>query len=141
MASPSAVSWISHSIAKFSPIAALAAPGMFSMMPRVWSCRPRWATGRAVSQSGARKPVVPSRDFEGALDFHCGIGGKDGNADGGPGMAALVAERRDHQVGGAVQHFGSVEAIRCGIEETAEPDQPHPPVEATQRGPDLHQQG
>src|SRR5438874_1448458 len=49
MASPSAVSWISHSIAKFSAIAALAAPGMFSMMPRVWSCRPRWATGRDAS--------------------------------------------------------------------------------------------
>jgi len=30
------------------------APGMFSMMPRARSCRPRWATGRAVSQSGAR---------------------------------------------------------------------------------------
>jgi hypothetical protein len=27
---------------------------MFSTMPREASCRPRWATGRAVSQSGAR---------------------------------------------------------------------------------------
>jgi hypothetical protein len=27
---------------------------MFSMMPHAASCRPRWATGRAVNQSGAR---------------------------------------------------------------------------------------
>src|SRR5437763_5615957 len=140
MASPSAVSWMSHSIAKFPDIAARAAPGLFSMMPRARSCRPRWATGRAVSQSGVRKPLVPSGDFENALDFHGSVRGEDGNADRGAGMAALVAERRDHQVGGAVEHFRTVEEIRCGIHETAKPDHAHHLVEVPERGLDLRQQ-
>src|ERR1700712_4271788 len=102
MASPSAVSWMSHSMAKFPATAAAAAAGIFSMMPRPRSCRPRWATGRAVSQSGARIRLARSRDLENTLDLDRGIGGKRGDADGGPRMAALVAEGCDHQVGGAV---------------------------------------
>src|SRR6195952_3162839 len=116
MASPSAVSWMSHSMAKFPATAAAAAPGMFSMMPRVASCRPRWATGRAVSQSGARIPRAPLRDFEDALDLDRGIGGQRRDADGCPRMTALVAEGRDHQVGSTVQHLGSIEEIRRRID-------------------------
>src|ERR1700739_4511727 len=116
-------------------IAARAAPGIFSMMPRARSCRPRWATGRAVNQSGARtqaplKSLPPKnlpeklglRDFEDSFDFDRRIGRKHSDADSGAGMAALVAEGRDHQVGGAVQYFRSVQEIRGGIDETAEPD-------------------
>src|SRR3984885_11350390 len=98
MASPSAESWISTSMLKLPAIAAFTAPGMFSMMPRARSCRPRCATGRAVSQSGARTGLLRSRNLEDSLDLHRGIRGKGGNADGGAGMAALVAERCDHQV-------------------------------------------
>src|SRR5580704_18619592 len=101
MASPSAESWISTSTAKLPEIAALTAPGMFSMMPLLRSCRPRWATGRAVNQSGARMGrVLRSGDLEHALDLHRRVGGQGSDADGGAGVAALVAESGDHQVGG-----------------------------------------
>src|ERR1700712_1733430 len=140
MASPSAVSWMSHSMAKFPATAAAAAPGMFSMMPRARSCRPRWATGRAVSQSGARIRMLRLRDLENTLDLDRGIGGQGRDADGRPGMAALVAEGCDHQVGGAVQHLWPVEEIRRRINKTAEPDPPHHLVEVAQRGLDLGQQ-
>src|ERR1700694_5144878 len=115
MASPSPVSWISHSMLKLPSIAASAAPGIFSMMPRVRSCRPRWATGRAVSQSGARTRLLRSRDFEQPLDRR--IRRQRSDADGGAGMAALVAEGRDHQVGSAVEYFRPVHEIRGGIDE------------------------
>src|SRR6266700_2224419 len=116
---------MSHSIAKFPSIAACAAAGMFSMMPRAASCRPRWATGRAVSQSGARTARCPSGDLEHAIDLDRRVSWKRGDADRGAGMAALVAEGGDHQVGGAVEHFGPVEEIRRGIDEAAEPHHAH----------------
>src|ERR1700750_3030119 len=103
---------MSHSMAKFPATAAAAAPGMFSMMPRARSCRPRWATGRAVSQSGARIGVSRLRDLENVLYFARGIGGQGGDTDGRTRMAALVAKGRHHQIGSAVQYLGSVEEIR-----------------------------
>src|SRR4051812_14494606 len=109
MASPSAVSWMSHSMAKFPATAAAAASGMFSMMPRARSCSPRWATGRAVSQSGARIELPRSRDLEDAFDLDRGIGRQGGDPDRGARMTALVAKGGDHQVGGAVQHFGAID--------------------------------
>src|SRR5205085_1324731 len=72
MASPSVVSWMSHSMAKFLATAAAAAAGMFSMMPRARSCRPRWATGRAVSQFGARIGRSASDHLENPLDLDRG---------------------------------------------------------------------
>src|ERR1700710_1287799 len=99
---------MSHSIAKLPAMAACAAPGMFSMMPRAESCRPRWATGRAVSQSGARIRVLRLRDLENTLDLDRGIGRKRGDANRGAGMTALVAEGYDHQVRRAVQHLRAV---------------------------------
>src|SRR5207253_628820 len=118
MASPSALSWMSHSMAKFLATAAAAAAGMFSMTPRPRSCRPRWATGRAVSQFGARIGCSLS-DLENPLDLDRGIGRQRGDTDRGPGMPSLVAEGCDHQVGGAVQHFRPVKKIRRRIDETA----------------------
>src|SRR5438105_3380171 len=98
---------MSHSMAKLPDTAASAAAGIFSTMPRAISCRPRWATGRAVSHSGA----LISGDLEQPLDLDRGIRRQRGDADRGAGMAALVAEHRDHQVGGAVQHFWPVEEV------------------------------
>src|SRR5262249_49481851 len=101
MASPSEVSWMSHSMAKLPAIAAFAAPGIFSTMPRATSCRPRCATGRAVSQRGE----FNSGHLEQAFDLDRGICRQRGHADGGAGVAALVAEHLHHQIGGAVQHL------------------------------------
>ena len=55
-------------------------------------------------------------------------------------MPALVAEGGDHQVGGAVEHLGSVEEIWRGIDEAAEPDHADHLVEIAERGLDLGQQ-
>src|SRR3954468_8841901 len=137
MASPSAVSWMSTSMAKLPDIAACTAPGMFSTMPREISCSPRWATGRAVSQAGAR---MRSGHLEDSFDLDRRIGGQGGHADGGAGMAALVAERGDHQVGSAVQHFRPVEEIGRGIDEATEPDHAGDLVEIAERRLYLRQQ-
>src|SRR3954451_14091544 len=110
---------MSHSMAKFPSTAAEAAAGMFSIMPRARSCRPRWATGRAVSQSGARIGSTRSGDLENAFDLDRGIGREGRHANRGPGVAALVAEVCDHQVGRAVQYFRAVEEIRRRIDKTA----------------------
>src|SRR5438552_18532943 len=137
MASPSDVSWISTSMAKLPAIAACTAPGMFSTIPREMSCRPRWATGRAVSQAGAR---MRSRNLEHAVDLDRRVRGQRGDADGGAGMAALVAECCDHQVGGAVQYLWPIEEIRCGIDKTAEPHHAHDLVEVAEGVFDLREQ-
>src|SRR6202795_4030299 len=104
---------------KFPDNAACAAPGMFSMMPRAASCRPRLATGRAGSQTGARMRDR-SGDLEHAFDLDGSIRRQRSDADGGAGVAALVAEGCDHQVGSAVEHLGSIEEIGRGIDEAAE---------------------
>src|SRR5438067_5937499 len=131
---------MSHSMAKLLDMAALAAPGMFSMMPRARSCRPRWAIGRAVSQSGARIRGAPLGNLEHSLDLHRRIGRKRSDADRGARMSALVAERGDHQVGCAVQHLWSFEKVGGGIDETAEPDHAYHLIEIAERGLDLRQQ-
>src|SRR5215470_19383386 len=105
---------MSHSMVKLPAIAACAAAGMFSTMPREMSCRPRWAIGRAVSQSGAPMDVA-SRHLEQAFDLDCGVRRQRGDADGGAGMVALVAEYLHHQIGGAVEHLRSVEEVGCRI--------------------------
>src|SRR5713226_3139043 len=55
-------------------------------------------------------------------------------------MAALVAERRDHQVGRAIQYLRSVEEVGRGIDEPAEADHPNHLVEVAERGLDLRQE-
>jgi len=69
--------------------------------------RPRGQPVRRAHRNG-----LTSGDLENALDLDRGIGRKGGDADGGSGMAALVAERCYHQVGGAIHHFGTVEEVR-----------------------------
>src|SRR5690349_98737 len=136
MASPSDVSWMSHSMAKLPAIAAFAAPGMFSTIPCEISCRPRCATGRAVSQFGVRK----SGHLEQAFDLDRGIRRQRGDADGGAGVAALVAENLHHQIGGAVQYLRPVDEVGCRIDEAAEPHHAHHLVEIAERSLDLRQQ-
>src|SRR5581483_8684496 len=136
MASPSEVSWMSHSMAKLPDIAAFAAPGMFSMMPREISWRPRCATGRAVNQPGAFK----SGYLEQAFDLDGGVRRQRGDTDGGAGVPALVAEHLHHQIGGAIQHLRSVDEVRRRIDEAAEPHHAHHLVEIAERGLDLRQQ-
>src|SRR3954447_8145506 len=131
---------MSHSMAKFPSTAACAAPGMFSTMPREISCRPRWATGRAVSQSGARMGALRSGYLEDRIHLDGGVRGQGGDADGGAGMPALIAEGCDHQVGSAVEHLGPVEEIGRGIDEAAEPDHANHLVEIAEGRLDLGQQ-
>src|ERR1700720_493467 len=140
MASPSAVSWISHSMAKLPSIAASAAPGIFSIMPRAQSCRPRWATGRDISQPGARTRSLALRDFEQAFDLDRSIRRQRSDTAGGAGVAALVAEGCDHQVGSAVEHFRPIHEIRSGVDEAAEADHADDLVEVAERGLDLRQE-
>src|SRR3954454_3460215 len=141
MASPSAESWMSTSIEKLPAIAACTAPGMFSTMPREMSCRPRWATGRAVSQSGARNAVSSvSGDLEHAFDLDRRIRRQGGDADGGAGMAALVTEGGDHQVGGTVEHLRPVQKVRRRVDEAAEAHHPHDLVELAESRLDLGEQ-
>src|SRR5437879_13429289 len=118
MAAPSDVSWISSSIAKSPDIAACTAPGMFSTIPREMSCRPRWATGRAVSQAGAR---ILSGNRKHAVDLDRRVRGQRGDADAGAGMAALVAEGCDHQAGGAAPHHWPSAELRRGMHTTTGP--------------------
>ena len=85
------------------------AGGIFDL-PAAASCRPRWAMGRAVSQSGAAMAALArSGDFEHAFDFDGRIERQRRDTDGRAGMAALVAEHLDHQVGRAVHHLRAVE--------------------------------
>src|SRR5450432_4921975 len=110
---------------KFAAIAAEAAPGMFSMTPLIRSCRPRCATGRAVSQSGARKLPLRSGNLKNAFDLDRRIRREGSDADGCAGVTALVAEGKHHQVGRAVQHLRPFEKVGRGIDEAAEPDHPN----------------
>src|ERR1700680_51014 len=63
-----------------------------------------------------------------------------GGAHGGAGVAALVAEHFDHQVGGAVHHLWAVAETRRRIDETAEADHPRHLVELSERALELRQQ-
>ena len=66
--------------------------------------------------------------------------GSTATPDGGTGVPALVAEHRDHEVGGAVHHLGPVEEVRLGIDEAAEPDHADDLVEVAERRLELRQQ-
>ena len=88
--------------------------------------------------SGSAKPVhwtgEPHAVVGLKLDFDGGIARQGGDADGGAGVAALVAEGRDHQVGRAVEHLRSVEEVGRRIDEAAEPHHAHHLVEIADGG-------
>src|SRR5579862_5659357 len=100
-------------------MAARTADGVFSITPRAASCSPRWAIGRAMSQSSEVHTALGY--LEGTLDFDGRIDRQRGDADRGARVFALVAEHRDHQVGGAVHHFRAIEESRRRVYEAAKP--------------------
>src|SRR5471030_1173416 len=102
-------------------------------MPRAMSCRPRWAIGRAVSQSVATM-AVPSLHLEQALDLDRGVERQHRDTDGGTRVPPLVAEQRDHQVGGAVHDFWPIEEGGIGIDEAAEAHHAGDLLEIAERG-------
>ena len=77
--------------------------------------------------------------LEHALDLDRRVDRQRGDADRGARMPALVAEHRDHEVGGAVHHLGAVEEGRRGIDEAAEANHPLDLVEIAERRLDLRQ--
>src|SRR5512144_1221608 len=104
-------------------MAAANAEAVFSTMPLFASCRPRCATGRAISQS--RLDISYTRvsgDFEYSFHLHGRVVRQYGDADGGPRVPALVTEHRHHHVGCAVKHLRSFQEGGDGVDEPAEPD-------------------
>jgi len=89
--------------------------------------------GRARRRRG-RHWALSGGHCEGGLDRNRGVERQGCDADSGAGVTALIAERRDHQVGGAIQHLRPVEKIRRGIDEAAKPDHADYLVEVTERG-------
>src|ERR1700674_2553407 len=108
------------------------------MMPWSASCSPRWAMGRAISQSSEVHTCLGY--FEQALDLDSRVGRQRGNADRRARVLAVVAEYRDHQIGGAVHHFRAVDETGDRIDEGAEPHHPRHLVEIAERGLDLGDQ-
>ena len=80
---------------------------------------------------------TPLGNFEEAFDLYRGICRQRGDTHGGSGMATLVAEGCDHQVGSAVEDLRSVEKVRRGIDKAAEPHDAHDLVEVADRSLDL----
>ena len=66
--------------------------------------------------------------------------GSTATPDGGAGVPTLVAEHRDHEVGGAVHHLRPVEEVRLRIDEAAEPHHADDLVEIAERGLELREQ-
>ena len=62
------------------------------------------------------------------------------SADGGAGVAALVTEGGNHQVGGTVEHLRPVQEVGCRVDEAAEAHHAHDLVEVAERRLDLGQQ-
>src|SRR5580658_6619034 len=110
-------------------MAARTADGVFSITPCSSSCSPRWATGRAISQSRLVHMVweilawkLPrSRELERALDLDRGVHRQSGNADRGTRVFAFIAKYLDHQIGSAVHHLRAIRKAGGGIDEAAEP--------------------
>src|SRR5262245_66261665 len=88
------------------------------------SLSPRCATGRAISQSRSAMDGA-SADLENAFDLDRGVSRQHGDADRRSRVPALVAERRDHEVGGAVHLIGTVEKGGIGIDDAAQANYRH----------------
>src|ERR1700730_8422532 len=140
MASPSALICKSHSMAELAAAAAAKAEGVFSITPAPASCRPRCATGRAISQSRPDTERCRSGHFEQAFDLDRRIEGQGGYSHGAAGMPALVAEHLDHQVGSPFHPLGAVHNGWIRIVKTAEPHLAPHLVQIADRGLDLGEQ-
>ena len=108
------------------------------MMPAAASCRPRCATGRAVSQSRA-----DIRRHETSNKPSTSTAASAGSAATPTVVRAwrpLSPKTSTIEIGGAVHHLGAVKEGRRGIDEAAEPHDAHDLVEIAERGLDLGQQ-
>ena len=63
--------------------------------------------------------------------------GLRGGRHGGPGMAALIAERFDKEIGGAVDDLGLIGEVGCRIDEAGQLHHPRDAVERPCRRPRL----
>src|SRR5712691_2283929 len=62
-----------------------------------------------------------SADLENGFDLDRDAGRQAVHPDRGAGMAAAIAEHRDHQVGGAVDHLRHVGELRGAVDKPADP--------------------
>ena len=93
-------------------MAARKADGVFSI--DAVGARHAARDGRSGARSASRRIWhARSGHLEHGLDLDRGVERQRRDADGGARVPALVAERRDHQVGGAVHHLGAVEESRA----------------------------
>src|SRR5579883_1365955 len=136
MASPSALTCRSASMAYRPAIAASAADAVFSTIP---------ARGRVPAQASKSAPHSPparrrSRDFERSLNLDRCVARQRRNANGGAGVAAFFAEYGHHEVRCAVHHLGAVQEVRRRIDKAAQPHDADHLVEIAERRLDLRQQ-
>src|ERR1700680_2953795 len=92
-------------------------------------CRPRWAMGRAATQSG-----TTSGDLEQRFDLDRGAERKLADAHGGAGVAAGVTEEGHDQIRGAVHDGGQRREAGRAVDEAAEAYAALDLVEVTERG-------
>ena len=81
-----------------------------------------------------------SGDFECALDFHRRVERQGGDANGRACVPTFVAEGGDHEIGGAIHDFRTIDEFRIGIDEAAEANDAGDLVEIAKRGLELGQQ-
>src|SRR5918993_196364 len=102
-------------------MAAAKALRVFSMTPRFASCSPRWAIGRAISQSKARGPIGGCIgrliDLEYRFHLYCYIDRQRAGAYGRARMLALVAQHLDDEIGGTVDDLGLIGKLRYSVDE------------------------
>src|SRR5229473_8419508 len=75
-----------------------------------------------------------SADLEGGFDLDRDAARQAAHPDRGAGMAAAIAEHRDHQVGGAVDHLRHVGELRGAVDKSAEAQAPRHAVEIAAAG-------
>jgi len=75
------------------------------------------------------------------LDLDGNAVGQAAHADGDAGVPARVAEHREEDLGGAVDHLGMIDELRRRVDESAYPDALHHPIEiAVERGAQVRKQ-
>src|SRR5215208_7052139 len=102
-------------------MAAAKALRVFSTTPRLASCSPRWAIGRAINQSKARCPVSGriGRLFDLEYRFHLygHVDRQRASANGRARMLALVAQHLNDEIGGTVDDLGLIGKLRYSVDE------------------------
>src|ERR1700730_12198334 len=136
IASPSAEICRSPSIPERPAIAAVKAEAVFSMM-LLPSCRPRCATGRAVSHS--IPGPASSCDLENPINFDGCVAGQHGDAHGRARVASFISEHSDHEIGCPIHDLRPLQKGGVRIDEAAQTNNARHPVKIADRGFDLGQ--